>query len=364
MALPSDSEIKTHEVCLCPLCRTEGTFIYKGLSDHLFGVEGQFNLKQCNDNSCGLIWLDPCPDTAEIGKLYQSYYTHDNQVSRMIGSGSPSRRAFKKAMFSQAMGYKWVGQRSDLNFFLGSLLALNRYHRERLQRSVLWLSPEDFETNRSSDDLHLLDVGCGSGDFMVSMQEMNWQVHGIEPDDHAAEIGRRKRALDITTGILQNTDLPANYFDAITLGHVIEHLPDPLATVTKAFTLLKPGGKLAVVTPNNRSLIHSLRKENWRGLEVPRHLQIFSLPSLTNLVAEAGFTVEMSRTYSGTAASMWARSSALAHRHRFPEENPNDAYGRHFKWSSELMALWEFILTGWPLRRPLGEELIVTGRKP
>jgi 2-polyprenyl-3-methyl-5-hydroxy-6-metoxy-1,4-benzoquinol methylase len=70
---------------------------------------------------------------------------------------------------------------------------------------------------------------------------------------------------------------------------VIEHVPDPASLLKECRRVLRPGGKLVVATPNCKSLGHSLFKENWRGLEPPRHLQILSPLALRRFLSEAGF---------------------------------------------------------------------------
>lgn len=356
-------EIGTHAVPRCPQCASPGAVLYENLEDHLFGAPSRYRFRSCENRSCQLIWLDPCPDAADIGKLYNNYYTHDNQATSLVEAGSPFRRQIKKAMYERALGYTWPGQTRGLGWLLGNLIALNRYHRERLERSVLWLKTDGPGVGRPANGPRLLDVGCGSGDFLVNMRQMNWRVKGVEPDDRAAELGRSRDSLDILTGDLETAALPEDFFDAVTMCHVVEHLPDPWRTLDKARRLLKKGGWLVAVTPNNRSFVHRLTRENWRGLETPRHLQVFALGSLRALFAKAGLEIVLARTYSGTAASLMARSAAIRDRAKYPGENPNDATGRYFKFSSRLVEAMEFLMTGWPFRWLLGEELVVVGKK-
>jgi SAM-dependent methyltransferase len=98
-----------------------------------------------------------------------------------------------------------------------------------------------------------------------------------------------KNGLDVALGSLEQQCYPSEHFDAVTLSHVIEHVPDPVGTLVECARLLKKGGKLVIATPNNASLGHRLFGRNWRGLEPPRHLHIFSPQSLRRTLGMAGF---------------------------------------------------------------------------
>jgi 2-polyprenyl-3-methyl-5-hydroxy-6-metoxy-1,4-benzoquinol methylase len=68
-------------------------------------------------------------------------------------------------------------------------------------------------------------------------------------------------------GDFQAARLDGGDFDAITMSHVIEHVPDPLASLDKCRRLLRLGGYLVLSTPNVRSLGHQRFGQSWRGLE-------------------------------------------------------------------------------------------------
>jgi hypothetical protein len=66
--------IKVQDVPACYLCDAEGHILYTGLRDRLFGAPGEWNLQQCPNPTCGLIWLDPMPTEADLQKIYATYY--------------------------------------------------------------------------------------------------------------------------------------------------------------------------------------------------------------------------------------------------------------------------------------------------
>jgi len=97
----------------------------------------------------------------------------------------------------------------------------------------------------------LLDVGCGTGDFLSVAESLGWQTWGIEASSFAAEIARARSQARIINAYLADTDLPEGYFDVIHASHVIEHLPDPLAAMIQLRSALKEEGCILVEVPNN-----------------------------------------------------------------------------------------------------------------
>jgi len=131
----------------------------------------------------------------------------------------------------------------------------------------------------------LLDVGCGTGIYLDAFRRLGWDVCGVEISAEAAERARTHLGLNIITGELEDARLPDEHFDIITLIHVVEHLPDPVRTLTEVCRILKKGGLALLALPNVRSLTRYLFGSYWFPLDVPRHLQSFSPRTLRRLVA-------------------------------------------------------------------------------
>lgn len=162
----------------------------------------------------------------------------------------------------------------------------------------------------------LLDVGCGDGRFLRFMQEHGWNVAGVEVDPQAVEQARKQYGLEVFCGELGAANLSPASFDAITLRHVIEHVPNPVGLLAQCKTLLKPGGLLVVVTPNTSSLGHQKFGRHWMGLDVPRHLMLFNTASLTKCAQAAGCRVISLTTSAANAATFFSVSLSLLTRER------------------------------------------------
>lgn len=140
----------------------------------------------------------------------------------------------------------------------------------------------------------ILDIGCGTGAFLHTMQKCGWQVTGLEPDETA-----RKNCLAIHGITAQLPDelfsLPEQTYDAITLWHVLEHvhqLQDYIARINK---LLKPGGILVIAVPNYTSHDALVYQQYWAAWDVPRHLYHFSPAAMKVLLERHQFTVQQTK---------------------------------------------------------------------
>lgn len=127
----------------------------------------------------------------------------------------------------------------------------------------------------------LLDVGCASGAFLRCAADTGWSVVGGEPAEGLC--AKAKEALrgrgEVFCLTLQQANLPASSFDALTLWDVLEHVPDPLAFLKHCASLLKPGGYLFANVPDLDSLQARLLRERW-PLLLAEHLNYFNRRSL------------------------------------------------------------------------------------
>jgi len=142
-----------------------------------------------------------------------------------------------------------------------------------------------------SDEKTLLDIGCGTGDFLQIAQQNNWTVSGIEPNEDARQIANSK-----TNNSVCNTEqlliFPKHSFDVISLWHVLEHLPNLNENVSILKSLLKENGALLIAVPNYKSYDAKYYKNFWAAFDVPRHLWHFSQESISKLFSQENMKVE------------------------------------------------------------------------
>ncbi len=137
----------------------------------------------------------------------------------------------------------------------------------------------------------LLDVGCGTGDFLQIAQQNNWTVSGIEPNKEARQIANSKTSNSVYN-IEHLLKFPKHSFDVISLWHVLEHLPNLDEHVSILKSLLKENGALMIAVPNYKSYDAKYYKNFWAAFDAPRHLWHFSQESISKLFLQENMKVE------------------------------------------------------------------------
>jgi SAM-dependent methyltransferase len=243
----------------CDLCGSTDARPVRCVRDRMYDIPGEFQLVQCQ--KCGLLYLNPRPDFASIGRYYPDLDYH---------------------AFHASDGLK---------------AKLIKRLREIEAKSLLaGLSP----------NARTLEIGCGTGDLLLALREHGADVVGIEPNDAAAVLARDQRGLDVRTGILDSVSLDSAQFDLVLMKYSLEHVHSPRSTLNTIHDLLKPGGRAAFWVPNAASLDARIFSQYWRGLDAPRHLYIFTPETMRKLLEAAG--LKMVRIgYSGVPND-WAGS--------------------------------------------------------
>lgn len=144
--------------------------------------------------------------------------------------------------------------------------------------------------NSFSSEKKLLDIGCGTGDFLQTAKNNNWDIFGIEPNKQARNIANTKTK-DSVFDVDKLLEFNASSFDVITLWHVLEHLPN-LEEQTQIFkNLLKPNGTLIIAVPNYKSYDAQFYKAYWAAYDAPRHLWHFNKQSISKLFSKVSMEV-------------------------------------------------------------------------
>jgi 2-polyprenyl-3-methyl-5-hydroxy-6-metoxy-1,4-benzoquinol methylase len=343
----------TIPVPACPVCGATGEILYRDLPDKLFGTSGVWTFRRCTD--CDSLWLDPRP--RDLRRSYQFYHTHLDPIDANAGSVrgkilraiyKPIKGGYLRAHFKyhEGVGPAWWGVFAPLAF-------LHPAGIDAIADDAMFLSAP-------STGARLLEVGCGNGSLLAKMQTRGWQVEGVEFDPECVK-RVEARGLKCYGRDLRELGLPSETFDAIYMGHVIEHLYDPGSLLKECWRVLKPGGHLVMTTPNMQSWGHKHYRQDWRGLESPRHLQIFNPQSLRRLTEASGFDRCRVRTTNRSAWYMLGMSAALR------KTRQKSLSHRAAMLSMVSLRAMSFQILGRLLnffQRDAGEEIILTARKP
>ncbi len=295
----------------CPACGgQQGTPLYSALLDHVFQCSSdRWEIYLCHQ--CESAYLNPRPSRDSISFAYRSYLTHCSpdvscaEPSTMIAY---SRRALRNGYLRRRHGYQF-----NPSWRVGGLaLALAPGTRRRASRWVRYL-------DRPEGPRRLLDIGCGSGRFLLEMRSAGWQVDGIEPDAKAAALAVAA-GLPVRNEVFGEDSFAPGTFDVITVNHVIEHVHQPVDLLRSCWRLLKPGGKVWIATPNLASAGHRRYGRNWRGLEPPRHLTLFTASGLARILHQAGFSQWVRMPVAFDAGPMFGASTAIARHNGDPAD--------------------------------------------
>ena len=166
----------------------------------------------------------------------------------------------------------------------------------------------------------VLDVGCGAGGNLKTLQAQGWDPYGIEISEVAAAHARELVTGNIHTGTLESAPFPPQSFDLVFMSHSLEHLPSPVDALRLVHRLLKNDGLLAISVPNVNSLEFRLFGRWWFPLDPPRHFYHFDKHSLSGIFAQAGFRLHRFRT--GVSAIFFMASLDRFWKHRFQKDVP------------------------------------------
>lgn len=134
----------------------------------------------------------------------------------------------------------------------------------------------------------LLDIGAGTGDFLLVAKNNGWQVTGVEPSQKAKEIAKGKGV----SFVEQTSELESHSFDVITMWHVLEHVPDLEAQIKELKRVLKPSGTLLVAVPNFKSFDANHYGKFWAAFDVPIHFWHFSKTAIKLLFKKEEMKLE------------------------------------------------------------------------
>ncbi|HKZ46827.1 MAG TPA: class I SAM-dependent methyltransferase [Thermodesulfobacteriota bacterium] len=223
-------------------------------NEKLITIQNGYRIVKCN--CCGFVYVNPRPDNETLKRLYLKYLP-EKILDPLLWD------AYMKDVFEKA-----------------AKILMRRFPKRG----------------------KVLDIGCGYGFFLKQMKAMGWQAYGVDVSETAV-LYAKKHGIRTTLGTLDNIKYDANYFDAVTLFYVLEHLPDPLNSIKEVKRILKPNGLLLLRVPHTTPIVRILKilgiKNNL--YDPPFHLNDFSPQTVKALLKKGGFS--NIRTYIGGATS-------------------------------------------------------------
>ncbi len=259
----------------CPLCGAQcDEPILSTATAH-----GPCRLVRCGH--CDMVYLNPRPSDDSLHLLYPDDYEDYQPEPPREKRGVV--RSLRKLALAHYEGYP-PGPRTGLQRALAPVgKALLDWHGETMTR-IPWVGQG-----------RLLDYGCGSGWFGARMREQGWNVTVM--DFNAKSVGRvgQRYGLRAVAGSLPHPDLPPESFDVVTMGCVLEHVPQPHRVIEEVTRLLAPGGVLVVKVPHIGSWGFRTFAADWWGLQLPLHLLHFTSATLSRLLEMHGLTVQECR---------------------------------------------------------------------
>lgn len=259
--------VATEDVFACPLCGQSRYARYaSGYDYELLTCGNEWQFVQCE--GCTHVWLTPRPAVSALSTIYPPHYYAYNFTTRV----HPVAVAAKT----------WLDDRKLRSIFRSSGARPASY----------------------------LDVGCGSGRMLRSAKRYGIPsagIHGLELDD-AVVASLRAEGYDVWSERVEQCDkIPEASLDVCTMFHVIEHVDDPAAVLRKLASWVRPGGVLAVETPNIDSLDRRLFADGyWGGYHIPRHWNLYTAGTLERHLRETGF--EPFATIYQTGHAFWMYS--------------------------------------------------------
>ena len=232
-------EQEQENILICGICK--GSAIKKHIEgkDHN-ATEEIFSVVECKN--CGYRFTSPRPKEKFIGKYYKSknYISHNSTKKGLINK-----------IYHIVRKYQF-------------------YKKNQL-----------IEKHSKTGGKKILDIGCGTGDFLNYMQFKKWEISGIEKDEGARKIATEKNNISINRDMLNLKE--KNKYDVITMWHVLEHIYDAQTYIEKICKIIKKEGVIVIAVPNSNSYDAIKYKENWVAYDLPIHVSHFRKNDIQNI---------------------------------------------------------------------------------
>jgi 2-polyprenyl-3-methyl-5-hydroxy-6-metoxy-1,4-benzoquinol methylase len=235
----------------CPVCRSLASpdrAVWEALA--LAHAPRTYTVMRCP--CCRLRWLDPFPTE----KDYQAIYNTDYYES------------------PQGDGVSYAQEKEELSLCYTNIA--NRFKELGISQK-------------------LLDIGCGTGEFLTAAKATGIRCSGIEPSNHAATVAT-SRGHTVWHGSIEDVPAQPSSVEAAHCSHVLEHVPDAHRFLERLANLLVPGAPVYLEVPLQfDGILDRLQKLRWKRMQFTvhsiHHHFFFTPDSLTRLLREHGFEI-------------------------------------------------------------------------
>lgn len=257
----------------CELCGSKEAVVVVRQKDLLHRVtDEEFTIVRCA--ACGLLYLNPRPAPAEIGRFYPEHYFGEPARPRAVSR-------VKRWLMEEFYGYPGPPISAAVRLLRRALLWPEAVRRAATGRTILpWVGRG-----------RLLDVGCGHGVSAAMLLAQGWDVQGLDFSESSVALARRLLGDRVRAGDLESVRYPDRSFDVVLMSHSLEHMYHPVKVLAEVRRILDDGGRLVIAVPNADSWEARLFGRWWVNWDPPRHLYHFGRETLTRLLREAGFRV-------------------------------------------------------------------------
>ena len=311
----------------CLVCGSPGFTPVFTASDRLFHTTRErFSVVRCAQ--CGLLRLHPQPPAAELHRYYPPRYWFQPDAT----TAGRLEETYRRIVLSDHVRFV-----------------------ERSLRSTSARGP-------------LLDVGSGGGLFLALIRRRGFSALGLDFSAEAASVAWRCQGAPTVCAFLERAPFRPASLAAITMFHVLEHLPDPRAYLANARDLLAPDGRLVVQVPNAASWQFRLLGSAWNGVDVPRHLFDFRARDVEILLESSGLQVLRRKFFSvrdnpaGLASSLAPSLDPMARRIRGVPESSLARLTKDLVYFGLAVAALPFTLAEAAFRA--GSTVMIEARRP
>jgi 2-polyprenyl-3-methyl-5-hydroxy-6-metoxy-1,4-benzoquinol methylase len=163
--------------------------------------------------------------------------------------------------------------------------------KKTFKEGVDWIKKATPVFNNNNSKPRILDIGCAAGFFLATAKENGFDPYGVELNKWLAEWGEKRYNLEkVKAGTLEQAEWKNNFFDYTTMWDVLEHVPDPMATLKEINRITKKEGYIVISYPDYGSILAKIFGRKWWFL-LSHHIFYFTPKTMEAMLKEAGFKV-------------------------------------------------------------------------